>query len=72
MLKSLTLFLFYLLITVIELVPQPIFVVPTEGITFNVIHGTKNGRIFLGGNDGSIHEINYKVCNQIIVECMTN
>jgi nuclear pore complex protein Nup155 len=42
------------------LVPDPIFRVPTDNVIMNVIRGTLDGRIFLGGKDGSLYEIVYQ------------
>lgn len=36
------------------------FVVPTDGIHMLSIAGTKDGRIFLGGEDGSLYEMSYE------------
>ena len=42
------------------LVPDPIFRVPTDNVVMNVIRGTLDGRIFLGGKDGSLYEVVYQ------------
>ena len=42
------------------LVPEPIFRVPTDNVVMSVIRGTDNGRIFLGGRDGSLYEVVYQ------------
>lgn len=42
------------------LVPEPIFSVPTDNVVMSIISGTKDGRIFLGGKDGSLYEIVYQ------------
>lgn len=44
----------------INLVPEPIFVLPTDGIAITTIKGSESGRIFLGGKDGSLFEIMYQ------------
>lgn len=44
-----------------QLVPEPIFTVTTDGIGITTIANTGNGRIFLGGRDGSLFEICYQV-----------
>lgn len=44
-----------------HLVPDPVFVVPTDGVTITTITGTCDGRLFLGGRDGSLFEIAYQV-----------
>lgn len=43
------------------LLPEPIFVVPTDGVSIITINSSNNGRLFLGGRDGSLFEIEYKV-----------
>jgi nuclear pore complex protein Nup155 len=42
------------------LVPEPIFSVPTDNVVMNVIRGTADGRIFLGGKDGCLYEVVYQ------------
>ncbi|XP_012285460.1 nuclear pore complex protein Nup155 [Orussus abietinus] len=44
----------------IQLVPEPIFTVPTDGIAITTIASTAGGRIFLGGRNGSLFEIYYQ------------
>lgn len=44
-----------------HLLSEPIFVVPTDGIGIMTITSSLNGRLFLGGRDGSLFEIEYKV-----------
>lgn len=46
--------------TEMQLVPEPIFTVTTDGIGITTIANTSNGRIFLGGRDGSLFEICYQ------------
>lgn len=46
---------------VLELVPQPIFVISSDNLRFVVVHGTRSGRIFLGATNGTIHEVGYQV-----------
>ncbi|XP_076649143.1 nuclear pore complex protein Nup154 [Halictus rubicundus] len=43
-----------------QLVPEPIFTVTTDGIGITVIANTNSGRIFLGGRNGSLYEIYYQ------------
>lgn len=43
-----------------QLLNKPIFVLSTDNVSFNVIQGTANGRIFLGGRDGNLYEIMYQ------------
>lgn len=45
----------------IQLVPEPIFTIPTDGATITAIVGTRLGRIFLGSKEGSLFEIAYQV-----------
>lgn len=44
----------------IQLVPEPIFTVATDGIAITTIANTNSGRIFLGGRNGSLYEIHYQ------------
>lgn len=44
-----------------QLVPEPIFTVTTDGIAITTIANTSSGRIFLGGRNGSLYEIYYQV-----------
>lgn len=44
-----------------QLVPEPIFTVATDGIGITTIANTNTGRIFLGGRNGSLYEIYYQV-----------
>ncbi|XP_043796299.1 nuclear pore complex protein Nup154 isoform X2 [Apis laboriosa] len=43
-----------------QLVPEPIFTVATDGIGITTIANTNTGRIFLGGRNGSLYEIYYQ------------
>ncbi|KAL0121289.1 hypothetical protein PUN28_008744 [Cardiocondyla obscurior] len=43
-----------------QLVPEPIFTVTTDGIGITTIANTNSGRIFLGGRNGSLFEIYYQ------------
>ncbi|CAB0037630.1 unnamed protein product [Trichogramma brassicae] len=43
-----------------QLVPEPIFTVTTDGIAITTIANTNSGRIFLGGRNGSLYEIYYQ------------
>lgn len=45
----------------IQLIPEPVFSIPTDGSTITTITGTKSGRIFLGSKEGSLYEISYQV-----------
>lgn len=49
----------------IQLIPDPVFSIPTDGCTITSINGTKSGRILLGAKDGSLFEISYQVNNLI-------
>lgn len=44
-----------------QLVPEPIFTVATDGIGITTIANNNSGRIFLGGRNGSLYEIYYQV-----------
>jgi len=44
-------------------IPEPIFTLPTDNVEIRIIKGTEDGRIFLGGNDGSLYEITYQSDN---------
>lgn len=41
-------------------IPDPIFTLASDNIEIKVIKGTEDGRIFLGGSDGCLHEIAYQ------------
>ena len=43
----------------LTIIPDPLFTVSTEGILFQSIQGTPDGRIFLAGRDGCLHEVIY-------------
>jgi len=43
----------------LTIIPDPLFTVSTEGILFESIKGTTDGRIFLAGRDGCLHEVIY-------------
>ncbi|KAH8397600.1 hypothetical protein KR215_001922, partial [Drosophila sulfurigaster] len=42
-----------------QLMNKPLFVLGTENVPINVIQGSDDGRIFLGGRDGCLYEIDY-------------
>lgn len=42
-----------------QLLNKPLFVLSTDNVSLNVIHGTDDGRIFMGGRDGCLYEIDY-------------
>ncbi|XP_026329328.1 nuclear pore complex protein Nup154 [Hyposmocoma kahamanoa] len=44
----------------IHLVPEPVFVLPTDGVSMMSVKSTAQGRIFLGGKDGCLYEITYQ------------
>ncbi|CAH0604650.1 unnamed protein product [Chrysodeixis includens] len=44
----------------IHLVPEPVFVLPTDGISMMCVKSTATGRIFMGGKDGCLYEITYQ------------
>lgn len=43
-----------------QLMNKPIFILNTDNIAINVVQGSDNGRIFLGGRDGCLYEIAYQ------------
>ena len=45
----------------LNIIPEPLFTVSTEGIQFQNIVGTESGRIFLAGKDGCLHEVVYSL-----------
>jgi hypothetical protein len=44
-----------------HILPDSVFVLPTDGMAINTIAGTSSGRIFLGGRDGCLYEVAYQV-----------
>ncbi|XP_028161974.1 nuclear pore complex protein Nup154 [Ostrinia furnacalis] len=44
----------------IHLVPEPVFVLPTDGVSMMSVKSTAKGRIFMGGKDGCLYEITYQ------------
>lgn len=51
----------------IHLVPEPVFVLPTDGVAMMSVKSTVKGRIFMGGKDGCLYEITYQVCTPLLV-----
>lgn len=45
----------------IQLVPEPVFVLPTDGVSMLCVKSNSKGRIFMGGKDGCLYEITYQV-----------
>lgn len=43
-----------------QLMNKPIFVINTDNVAISCVEGTDDGRIFLGGRDGSLYEIQYQ------------
>ncbi|TMW43760.1 hypothetical protein DOY81_011160 [Sarcophaga bullata] len=43
-----------------QLMSKPIFILSTDNVSINVVVGSDNGRIFLGGRDGCLYEISYQ------------
>jgi len=43
-----------------HLLPEPLFTLPTDNVAYVSVAGTANGRIFLGGKDNSLTEIDYQ------------
>lgn len=44
-----------------HLLPEPLFVYPSDNVHMCVFNGTEDGRIFLGGKDGAVYEFAYRV-----------
>ncbi|RZC41057.1 nuclear pore complex protein Nup155 [Asbolus verrucosus] len=44
----------------IQLIPDPVFTIPTDGSTFSAIASTVEGRLFLGSKEGCLFEIVYQ------------
>ncbi|KAI9578642.1 hypothetical protein GQX74_009216 [Glossina fuscipes] len=44
----------------IQLMIKPIFTLDTDNVAINVLQGSNDGRIFLGGRDGNLYEIAYQ------------
>ncbi|KAJ8971740.1 hypothetical protein NQ314_000553 [Rhamnusium bicolor] len=44
----------------IQLIPDPVFTIPTDGVTISTIAGTSGGRLFLGTKEGCLYEISYQ------------
>nr|XP_023029758.1 nuclear pore complex protein Nup155 [Leptinotarsa decemlineata] len=44
----------------IQLIPDPVFTIPTDGSTVSIITGTEDGRIFFGTKEGCLFEISYQ------------
>ncbi|XP_071451396.1 nuclear pore complex protein Nup154 [Hetaerina americana] len=45
---------------VLHLLPQPLAILPTDGVPVTSILGTPDGRIFLGSRDGNLFEVFYQ------------
>ena len=44
-----------------QLIPDPLFTLSSDGTQFLHTVGTKTGRVFTGGKDGCLYEITYQV-----------
>ncbi|KAL3272939.1 hypothetical protein HHI36_014397 [Cryptolaemus montrouzieri] len=44
----------------IQLIPEPVFTMPTDGATISTVVGTSLGRIFLGSKEGNVFELEYQ------------
>ena len=44
-----------------HLLPEPIFVLPADGVHITAIEASLQGRIFAAGKDGCLYEITYQV-----------
>ncbi|XP_060525435.1 nuclear pore complex protein Nup155 isoform X2 [Cylas formicarius] len=47
----------------IQLIPDPVFTLPTDGNTITTITATQSGRLFLGSKEGSLFEISYQAAS---------
>ena len=43
-----------------HLQPEPLFHLPSDNVAIMCMEGTPEGRIFLGGKDGSLYEVIYQ------------
>lgn len=43
-----------------QLMNKPVFILSADNVQMNIVQGTNNGRIFLGGQDGCLYEIIYQ------------
>lgn len=43
-----------------QLLPEPLFSLPTDAVYMISVAGTSLGRVFLGGKDGCLYEFSYK------------
>ncbi|KAL9930126.1 nuclear pore complex protein Nup154 isoform 1-T2 [Glossina fuscipes fuscipes] len=43
-----------------QLMNKPIFILGTDNVAINVVQGSNDGRIFLGGRDGNLYEVAYQ------------
>ena len=43
-----------------HLQPEPLFHLPSDNVSMLCMEGTENGRIFLGGKNGSLYEVSYQ------------
>ena len=44
-----------------HLLPEPLFLFPSDNVHMCVFSGTDDGRIFFGGKDGAVYEFAYRV-----------
>lgn len=51
-----------------HLLPDPLFTLASDNVTMQSVLGTPMGRLFLGGNDGSLYEIAYQVSIYVVTE----
>lgn len=45
----------------IQLISDPVFTIPTDGVVITTFAGSRNGRLFFGTKDGCLYEIFYQV-----------
>lgn len=43
-----------------HLQPEPLFHLPSDNVGMMCVEGTAEGRLFLGGKDGSLYEVTYQ------------
>lgn len=43
-----------------QLMNKPVFILSADNVQMNIVRGTNDGRIFLGGQDGCLYEIVYQ------------
>ena len=49
-----------------HLLPEPLFSIPTDNVHILNVTGSKSGRIFMAGKDGSLYELYYQVTGLLV------